>query len=221
MAHPVLFFSYFRLFKHTIQVLQQINVKTSPSRIRCWDLNPQPLKHESPPTTTRPGLLPKKAPFFKRPIFSHHFIQFWYDKVKTNIFLLTQARQRTACKYPLEVRIFYQKIRVPGLPKMSRIALKQFSNLFPRSSGQTKFSVSEQIISTDAKWFFSIDFALFTNRNFFLNFTIPVVDIVIILTSKSKKLSRPLKNKQNLIWYLFNHDNFTYDPVVSRNRFEA
>ena len=81
---------------------------------------------------------------------------------------------------------------------MSRIALKQFSNLFPRSSGQTKFSVSEQIISTDAKWFFSIDFALFTNRNFFLNFTIPVVDIVIILTSKSKKLSRPLKNKQKL-----------------------
>ena len=30
------------------------------SSIRCWDLNPQPSEHESPPITTRPGLPPKE-----------------------------------------------------------------------------------------------------------------------------------------------------------------
>ena len=29
-----------------------------PSRIRHWDLNPQPLEREYPPITTRPGLPP-------------------------------------------------------------------------------------------------------------------------------------------------------------------
>ena len=32
-----------------------------PSCKQCWDLNPQPLGHESPPITIRPGLLPKSA----------------------------------------------------------------------------------------------------------------------------------------------------------------
>ena len=27
--------------------------------IQCWDSNPRPLEHESPPITTRPGLPPK------------------------------------------------------------------------------------------------------------------------------------------------------------------
>ena len=58
---PGLFFIYFRLSKCTSQILQQINVKKCPSSIRCWDSNPRPLKHESPPITSRPGLLlPKK-----------------------------------------------------------------------------------------------------------------------------------------------------------------
>ena len=47
-----LFFVYFRLFKQTLQFLQQINVKECPS---SWDSNPLPLDHEFPPTTTRPG----------------------------------------------------------------------------------------------------------------------------------------------------------------------
>ena len=49
-----LFFVYFHLFKQISQFLQQIIVKKCPSNIRCWDSNPQPLKHESPPITTRP-----------------------------------------------------------------------------------------------------------------------------------------------------------------------
>ena len=57
-AIPGLFFICFRLFKQTLQFVQQINVNKCPSSIRCWDSwdsNPRPLEHESPPITTRPG----------------------------------------------------------------------------------------------------------------------------------------------------------------------
>ena len=57
-ANPGLFFIYFRLFKHTLQFLQQINVKKYPSSIRYWDSNPRPFGRESPSITTRPGLPP-------------------------------------------------------------------------------------------------------------------------------------------------------------------
>ena len=43
---------YFRLFKQTLQFLQQIYVKKYPSSIQCWDLNPQPSGHEPPRITT-------------------------------------------------------------------------------------------------------------------------------------------------------------------------
>ena len=49
-------FSFFRLFKQTF--LQKINVENFPSSIQCCDLNLQPLEHEYPPITTRPGLAP-------------------------------------------------------------------------------------------------------------------------------------------------------------------
>ena len=55
-ANPGLFFIYFRLFKHTPQFLQQINLKKCPPSLWCWESNSQPLKHESPPITIRPGL---------------------------------------------------------------------------------------------------------------------------------------------------------------------
>ena len=55
MGQPRPLFIYFRLFKHTLQILQQ----KSPSSIRCWDLNSRPLEHESPSITTRPGLPPQ------------------------------------------------------------------------------------------------------------------------------------------------------------------
>ena len=60
MDQPGLFF-IFRLFKQTIQFLQQINVKKMsnyPSNIRRRDSNPLPYEHESSPITTRPGLPP-------------------------------------------------------------------------------------------------------------------------------------------------------------------
>ena len=48
-ANPGLFFIYFRLFKQTLQFLQQINVKKCPSSIRRQDSNSQPSDCESPP----------------------------------------------------------------------------------------------------------------------------------------------------------------------------
>ena len=59
-----LFFAYFRLFKQTLQFLQQINVKQCPSNIQCWDSNSHTLEHESRPITTRPGLPPNLTLLF-------------------------------------------------------------------------------------------------------------------------------------------------------------
>ena len=50
-----LFLIYFHLFKQTLQFLQQIYARKCPSSIQCWDSNPQPSEHKSPPITTRPG----------------------------------------------------------------------------------------------------------------------------------------------------------------------
>ena len=55
MSIPGIFLSYFRVFKQTLQFLQQIFVKKCPSSIWCWDSNPLPLERESLPVTTRPG----------------------------------------------------------------------------------------------------------------------------------------------------------------------
>ena len=33
---------YIRLFKHTLQFLQQLNVEKCPSSLQCWNSNPRP-----------------------------------------------------------------------------------------------------------------------------------------------------------------------------------
>ena len=55
---PLLTFIFSLLKQTSLQILQQINVRKCPSSIRCRDLNPRPLEHESPNITTRPGLPP-------------------------------------------------------------------------------------------------------------------------------------------------------------------
>ena len=54
---PLLLFLVFSN-KHHYSFLQLIYVKKCPSSIWCRDLNPQPLEHESPTITSKPGLLP-------------------------------------------------------------------------------------------------------------------------------------------------------------------
>ena len=53
----------FGLFKQTIQILQQINVKKCPSSIWCQDSNSQPSDYKSPPLITRPVFPPKVTGF--------------------------------------------------------------------------------------------------------------------------------------------------------------
>ena len=48
-----LFFVYFCLFKQTLQLLKQVNVKKCPSSILHRDLDSQPSDYKSPPLTTR------------------------------------------------------------------------------------------------------------------------------------------------------------------------
>ena len=55
---PASFIGYFRSFQ-TKKITANICEKC-PSSKWCGDLNPQPLEHESPPVTTRPGLPPFK-----------------------------------------------------------------------------------------------------------------------------------------------------------------
>ena len=68
MDHPRHLFHLFSSFATTVQFLQQINVKKCSSSIQCWDSNPLPLEHESPPITTRPGLPPIKWSYLLRQV---------------------------------------------------------------------------------------------------------------------------------------------------------
>ena len=56
MGHPRSL--YFRSFSNNLSILflQQMYVTKCTPSVRPWDLNPRPSKHESPPTTTSPGI---------------------------------------------------------------------------------------------------------------------------------------------------------------------
>ena len=55
LSHPRPLFNLFSSFQTNI--LQQLNLKKCPFGMQSRDSNPQHLEHESPPITTRPGLL--------------------------------------------------------------------------------------------------------------------------------------------------------------------
>ena len=82
MGHPrPPFLLIFGLFKQTIQFLQQINVNKCPFSIRCWVMNPQPLKHESSHLTARPGPLHFINFFVISHADDHHILLcFYLDK---------------------------------------------------------------------------------------------------------------------------------------------
>ena len=60
---PILFSFIFGLCKQTNYTILQKMTKCQYS-IQCYDLNPIPPEHESPPITTRPGLPPQGLQFF-------------------------------------------------------------------------------------------------------------------------------------------------------------
>ena len=63
-ANPASFSFYFKLFKHTLQFFTTNKyVRKCSSSIWCQDSNSRPLKHESPPITTSPGLPPQNGFF--------------------------------------------------------------------------------------------------------------------------------------------------------------
>ena len=51
------------------------------SSIQCWDLNPRPSQHESPPITTRPGLPPTKCIFTTNLTYLHWLPLLKYKKI--------------------------------------------------------------------------------------------------------------------------------------------
>ena len=52
--------------------------------IKCWDSNPEPQKHESPPITTRPGLPPSYLSSYK----AIQTVAVFLHVVKDNIFYI-------------------------------------------------------------------------------------------------------------------------------------
>ena len=87
MGRPRPLFNLFSSFQTNITILQQINVKKCPSSIQCWDSNPRPLEHESPPITTRPGLLPYDAKhLWSNPGYAKHLHKYCW--IPSNVQLL-------------------------------------------------------------------------------------------------------------------------------------
>ena len=59
MDHPKPLFCLFLSFQTNITIFKTKKcVNVHPVYLHCWDKNPQPSDHESPPITTRPGLPP-------------------------------------------------------------------------------------------------------------------------------------------------------------------
>ena len=56
MGHPRPLFRSFSSFQTNITIFTTNKCEKCPSSILCWDSNPWPSEHESPPMTTRPRL---------------------------------------------------------------------------------------------------------------------------------------------------------------------
>ena len=89
MGHPWPLFCFFGRFKLTNNTIFTSNQwEECPSSVRCWDSNPQPLEHESPPITTGPGLVGKYR---------------WYQLIWSQITLLNWLGSHSLTSWP-EIR---------------------------------------------------------------------------------------------------------------------
>ena len=80
-ANSGLFLIYFCLLKH--YNFYNKHMRKCPTSIRCWDLNPRPSEHESPPITTRSVLPPIGAMLCCQIIESKFGFKkvFWFEAV--------------------------------------------------------------------------------------------------------------------------------------------
>ena len=66
MGHPRPLYHLFSSFQTNFTIFTTNKCEKCPSSKWCWDLNPQPLDHESPPITTLPGFPPFVYSFILR-----------------------------------------------------------------------------------------------------------------------------------------------------------
>ena len=76
-------------------------MKKCPSSLWCWDSNPWPSGHESPPITTRPGLPPNCA------ILSSHYFYCRYQRGYN--FQLLKVRQPIFRRFLLRYKMLSKK----------------------------------------------------------------------------------------------------------------
>ena len=109
-ANPGLFFIYFRLFKHTLQFLQQINLKKCPSSKQYRDPNSQPLE----------GLPPLVDLFDPYYYLSFEFvIGLWNRKLKNKGYLAEVGRNFESYSRVEPDRIFTSAYNKAGLELMT------------------------------------------------------------------------------------------------------
>ena len=91
----------FGLFKQTIQILQQNNVKKCPSSIRCRDSNSQSSDYESPNLTTRPGLPPNPINTCYIILYVILLLSLWEERVQISVKLTNKYLMKFTYLVPI------------------------------------------------------------------------------------------------------------------------
>ena len=129
---PGLFFLYFRLFKKTLQLLQQIHVKKCPSSIWYWDSNTQPSDCKFPPITARPGLPPIRAIGSQEQVFSSCFFitaHSWHFMPYLKSLDISWNPLRVLTKESFQGLLRLQDLVVQYLPDLKRFDADSLSHL--------------------------------------------------------------------------------------------
>ena len=98
-----LFFYLFLSFQTNIIILQKNKCEKCPSSIQCWDSNPRPLEHESPPITNKPGLPPSYYFYYAAKLSAVR------DRTKKAKFVVVLARKKSSFSLLLVPESFKNK----------------------------------------------------------------------------------------------------------------
>ena len=118
----LIFFVYFRLFKHPN--FKTIICEKRQSSIRCWDSNPRPSDHESPPITTRPGLPPYCSLSCMHSLKSTKSMKTFVETLRSEFFFTIIFQNQTNTKYK---RADWWSIT----GKLMQVGRRIFETLFP------------------------------------------------------------------------------------------